>query len=63
MHRPRHRRRDPQRTGPIRHTGGARAKGGPWHDPLEPEDDDPVSAGVREGYRVKIGRASCRERV
>ncbi len=51
MDRPRHRRRDPQRTGPIRHSGGAWAKGEPWHDPLEPEDD-PVSSGVREGYRV-----------
>ncbi|HEY4575094.1 MAG TPA: hypothetical protein VIJ26_14045 [Thermoanaerobaculia bacterium] len=52
MHRPRHRRRDPQRTGPIRNTGGAWVKGEPWPGPGEPEDDDPVSSGVREGYRL-----------
>ncbi len=49
MDRPRHRRRDPQRTGPIRNAGEAWRKGAP--DPREPEDD-PASSGVREGYRV-----------
>jgi hypothetical protein len=51
MHRPRHRRHDPQRNGPIRNAGGAWRDAEPWGDPDEPEDD-PVSSGVREGYRV-----------
>ncbi|HET9211535.1 MAG TPA: hypothetical protein VFR03_14100 [Thermoanaerobaculia bacterium] len=52
MHRPRHRRRDPQRTGPIRNAGGAWKGGGPSYDPLDPNDDDAASSGVYRGYSV-----------
>lgn len=47
---PRHRRRDPQRTGPIRNAGGAWRDGEPWGDSERPYDA--ASRGVREGYRV-----------
>ncbi len=51
MHRPRHRREDPQRTGPIRNAGGAWQERERQRAPEEPADDA-VSAGVRAGYRV-----------
>lgn len=51
MNRPRYRRRDPQRTGPIRNAGGVLRQGEPWQDPAGP-GDDAASSGVREGYRV-----------
>src|SRR5436190_13309623 len=51
MHRPRHRRRDPQRTGPIRNAGEAWREGELRRDPGRPRDDA-ASSGVREGYRV-----------
>jgi hypothetical protein len=46
----RHRRRDPQRTGPIRNAAEAWREGETSRDP-ERRDDD-ASRGVREGYRV-----------
>lgn len=52
MHRPRHRRKDPKRTGPIRNAGEAWQRPGPPEDSWEPEDDDPASSGVRVGYSV-----------
>src|SRR3982750_2899763 len=51
MHRPRHRRRTPQRTGPIRNAGGVLRQGEPWQDPAGPSDDA-ASSGVRAGYRL-----------
>lgn len=51
MNRPRHQRRDPQRSGPIRNAGGAWREGEPRRDPGEPRDDA-ASSGVRAGYRV-----------
>lgn len=51
MNRPRHRRRDPQRTGPIRNIGKVLRDEDPWRD-FERRDWDAASRGVREGYRV-----------
>jgi hypothetical protein len=51
MDRPRHRRKDPQRTGPIRNAGEAWREGEPWRDSAR-RRDDAASSGVREGYRV-----------
>lgn len=51
MDRPRHRRRDPRRTGPIRNAGEAWREEGFRRDPVGPTDDA-ASGGVREGYRV-----------
>lgn len=51
MHRPRHRRRDPERTGPIRNAGEAWKEGELRRDPGGSRDDA-ASSGVREGYRV-----------
>jgi len=52
MHRPRYRRKDPKRTGPIRNAGEAWRKREPPEDPWEPKDDDPASYGVRVGSSV-----------
>jgi hypothetical protein len=52
MNRPRHRRRTPQRTGPIRNAGGVLRQGEPWQDPAGPGGDDAAASGVRAGYRV-----------
>ena len=65
MHRPRHRRRDPQRSGPIRNPGGVLRQGEPGQDPAGP-GDDAASSGVREGYRVideqiRRGRRTAQE--
>jgi hypothetical protein len=51
MDRPRYRRRDPQRTGPIRHAGEAWREEDLWRDSAR-RRDDAASGGVREGYRV-----------
>jgi hypothetical protein len=51
MDRPRHKRRDPQRTGPLRNAGEAWREGEPRRDPGGPRDDA-ASSGVRAGYRV-----------
>jgi hypothetical protein len=49
MDRPRYRRRDPQRTGPIRNAGETLRDG---TRPRDSERDDAASRGVREGYRM-----------
>lgn len=51
MDRPRHRRRDPRRTGPIRNAGEPWREGGFPRDPGR-QGEDAASDGVREGYRV-----------
>lgn len=51
MNRPRYRRRDPQRTGPIRSSGKVLRDEDPWRD-FDRQDGDAASRGVREGYRV-----------
>ncbi len=51
MDRPRRKRRDPQRTGPIRNAGGALRDEEPWREPVW-QSHDAASNGVREGYRV-----------
>lgn len=52
MHRPRHRRKDPGRTGPLRNAGEAWRQAGPPEDSWEPEDDAPAAYGVRVGASV-----------
>ena len=58
MHRPRHRRKDPRRTRPLRSAGEAWRQTEPPEDSWEPEDswdvedDDPASYGVRVGSSV-----------
>lgn len=52
MHRPRHRRKDPKRTGPIRNAGEAWRERVPPEDPWASEGDDPASYGVRVGSSV-----------
>lgn len=51
MDRPRHRRKAPQRTGPIRNAREALREGEPWRDSA-PRRGDAASSGVSEGYRV-----------
>lgn len=64
MDRPRRRRRDPERTGPIRNAGEA------WRDEPRRDSarrrDDAASSGVREGYRlideqIRRGRRMAQE--
>lgn len=52
MDRPRHRRRDPQRTGPIRNSGKVLRDEEPWRNIDRQGGDDAASRGVREGYRL-----------
>jgi hypothetical protein len=65
MDRPRHKRRDPNRTGPIRNAGEAWREGEPSRDSSR-RRGDAASSGVREGYRlideqIRRGRQMAQE--